>query len=401
MRPRILTFMDYYLPGFRAGGPIPAVRHLVSALDDEFDFRIVTRNHDLADPQPYPDVPADRWTSCHGTPVRYVSPRRLRAPTIRRLVTETAPDVIYLNSFFSPFSRAVLGLRRAGRIPRVPVVLSPRGELAPSTLAHKRFRKRLYLAVAGPAGLCRDVFWQASSPHEAEHIRGVLRQLGEAPLALDVVREIPAVGSQGCRSRRKQAGSLRAVFLGRIVPIKNLDGALRCLRRVAAPVEFHIHGPVEDTAYWTACQTLAASLPGHVTVHYGGALPPAAVPAVLADADLLLCPSHDENFGHVIAEALSQGCPVLISDRTPWHGLHDAGAGWDLPLHDEPGFTAAVEHVAALDEAAHAVMRTAALRFFQHAAHWQDAVTDSRRLFRKAAAAAPAAVRRPPVAEAS
>jgi len=44
--------------------------------------------------------------------------------------------------------------------------------------------------------------------------------------------------------------------------------------------------------------------------------------------------SEVESFGHAIFEALAVGCPVLISDRTPWKNLQEKKAGWDLPLSD-------------------------------------------------------------------
>ena len=56
----------------------------------------------------------------------------------------------------------------------------------------------------------------------------------------------------------------------------------------------------------------------------------------LAKNDLFFFPAHGENYGHVIAEAMAAGCPVLISDQTAWRNLEEKGAGWDLPL-DAPG----------------------------------------------------------------
>jgi glycosyltransferase involved in cell wall biosynthesis len=57
----------------------------------------------------------------------------------------------------------------------------------------------------------------------------------------------------------------------------------------------------------------------------------------------LFLPSLGENFGHVIVEALSAGCPILISDRTPWRGLAERGVGWDLPLEDPAGFRGVID----------------------------------------------------------
>src|SRR4051812_11201747 len=45
-KPCILTFSRFYLPGFRAGGPIRSISRLVECLGDEFQFRIVTADRD-------------------------------------------------------------------------------------------------------------------------------------------------------------------------------------------------------------------------------------------------------------------------------------------------------------------------------------------------------------------
>jgi glycosyltransferase involved in cell wall biosynthesis len=46
-------------------------------------------------------------------------------------------------------------------------------------------------------------------------------------------------------------------------------------------------------------------------------------------------PTFNENYGHVIVEALANGCPVILSDQTPWLGLEEKGIGWDISLSEE------------------------------------------------------------------
>ena len=50
-------------------------------------------------------------------------------------------------------------------------------------------------------------------------------------------------------------------------------------------------------------------------------------------------------------EALSAGRPLLISDRTPWRGLEQEHAGWDLPLERPAGFTEAVDWLCIMGQA--------------------------------------------------
>src|SRR3982750_332074 len=103
-RPRVLVVLEHYVPGYRAGGPPRTVANLVARLGDRLDFWIFTRNHDFADRIPYPTVRSDNWNEVGKARVFYCSPRNLWKGAIRRVVDEVGPQVVYLNSFFSPLT---------------------------------------------------------------------------------------------------------------------------------------------------------------------------------------------------------------------------------------------------------------------------------------------------------
>jgi len=341
----VLTLVEWYLPGERAGGPVRTIDALVHRLQGRVHFAVVTRDRDLGERRPYPSVPSGVWVAGSPERRRYLRRRDEQPLALLRLLRRTPHDVLYLNTLFSvPFALYPLLFRRLGLLAPRRVVLAPRGQLDPGALGIRRGRKQAYLTAIRALGLLRDIEWHASSADEAADIRGLV------PRA--VIHVAPNLRRPGrvAPGRPSPAGGLRIIFLSRISEKKNLDGALRMLAACTSPIEFDIYGPRENAGYWRACSRLIDALPANVTCRYHGTVSHEDVSAVFADHDLLLLPTHGENFGHVVGEALEAGCLALVSDRTPWRGLTAHSAGWDLPLDDPPAFSAAIEHYAKLDE---------------------------------------------------
>jgi len=279
---------------------------------------------------------------------------------------ETSHDVVYLNSFWSPaFTIPTLLLRRLGRTPRVPTVLAPRGEFSRGALQLSPTKKQAYLLFARGIGLYRGINWHASSEKERADI---LRSLPATdPDRIHIVPPVPPAAAAGAvrdgDATPKRKGELNLVFLSRIAPMKNLEGALEALMNVAGKVEFHIYGPREDPAYWSECERVMNKLPANVRTEVHGHVDAGEVRATLAAHDVLLLPTRGENFGHVILESLLSGCPVLISDRTPWRGLESQGVGWDLPLEDLSRLQQAVQRLVDMGPEQHAELSRAARRY--------------------------------------
>ncbi|HEX5870674.1 MAG TPA: glycosyltransferase, partial [Longimicrobium sp.] len=237
----------------------------------------------------------------------------------------------------------------------------------------------------------RGVTWQVSTELEAEEVR---RWFGGGA-RIRIARDLPpAPGADAEAPRRaKEAGVLRAVFLSRISPKKNLLGALELLAGVTGEVRLDVYGPVEDEAYWDACRRRAATLPANVTMAYRGALSHDEVGAALREQDLFFLPTLGENYGHVVQEALLAGCPVLLSDTTPWRGLAERGVGWDLPLDDVGGFRTVLESCVRMGAEEHAAMSARARRMGVDEARAADALADNLAVFREAAGSRPGAAR--------
>ncbi|MCC1494834.1 glycosyltransferase family 4 protein [Cognatishimia sp. F0-27] len=378
MAETVLILLRHYLPGFRFGGPLRSVANLVDHLGDAVDFRIVTLDHDMGDPAPYSAIRTDRWQAVGKAQVLYLS-RPPGIGALRRIMDDTAHDLLYLQSAFDPaFSlRPLLANRRRAS----PVLIAPRGEFSPGALALKARKKSVFLTAAALTGLWRGVTWHATAePEKAD----IIARIG-ASASIAVAANLPSVGMTAPPAA-PASEVLRGVFLSRISPKKNLMGALDILAQVSAPMRFTIYGPEEDAAYWAACKARIARLPAHIEVIHGGTLPPDTVRDTLAGHDVFLFPTLGENYGHAIVDALSAGLPLVISDRTPWRGLAAKGVGADLSLDDPGAFAREIDRIAGLDASGRAAMRQAALDMAREIANPSETLTATRAMFRAALA---------------
>lgn len=368
MKPRILVFADWYLPGHKGGGSVSAISNLIELLGDEFQFYVFTRNRDNGEDHPYADVPFDQWAQAGKAKTLYASELSIR--NILRRVREVDPQIIYLNSSFSPLTIKTLFLRKCRLLPRSAVVLAPRGEFSPGALKIKPFRKWLYRKLAFPLGLYRRLLWQASSELEAEHIRLSLGREGSSHvMGVQVAPDVPSTSfdSSACLEQRpkKNTGAVRFVFLSRVSPKKNLHFALDLLGSVQGDIELDIYGPIEDRGYWEQCQEGIRRLPNRVRVQYKGAVAPDKVVQIFSQHHFQILPTLGENFGYVILEAFAGGCPVLISDETPWRDLSKQGIGWDIALKDRRRWLEAIQTCVEMDQSTYELFSQRSRSYFE------------------------------------
>jgi glycosyltransferase involved in cell wall biosynthesis len=344
----ILVFCDYYLPGYKAGGPVRTLSNMIDLLGYRYSFEVLTRDRDLGEQEPYSSDYTATKTRIGKAHVTFLPLLRQSFSALKNEICSFQYDLLYLNSFFSiNFSIKPLLLRRIGLVPEKPVILAPRGEFSTAAMNIRGLKKRIFICAARITGIHKKVVWQASSHYEAEDIR---RHWGE-DVHIIVAADLSAAISSPLPDNKKTKvrGCLNAVFLSRISEMKNLDFALRLLDGLRGLVNFDIYGPIEDCDYWKGCQGIIEHLPDNIIVRYCGEIPNEQVNDVLSRYDLFLLPTKGENFGHAIFEALSSGCPVLISDRTPWRELRKLGIGWDVPLESPALFKEIIQECIDMD----------------------------------------------------
>ena len=319
---RVLHVVPSFWPAVRYGGPIYSVLRLCTELRRQgVDVRVATTD---ADGPSDLGVATERWTEVEGVPVRYFQRRprtdfTFSAELARFLVSECNKfELIHVTSLFS-FPSLVADRVAAWR--RVPFVVSPRGSFLPAARRLKAWKKLPYWWVVERPNLRGAAGIHATSDAECDAIQQALpgSTVFVVPNGVDLPKGPPAV----------QRHSRRIAFLGRIHPIKGFDllvPALSALARRIPDVETVVAGP-DDVGYREQVERMLAQCTPRPRVTWLGPVSGSDKERFLAEASVVVVPSHSENFGQVVVEALAAGTPVVASHGTPWSALEEVGAG--------------------------------------------------------------------------
>jgi len=364
VRPTILMICDYYLPGFESGGAMRTLVNMVDRLSDEFDFKIVCRDHDgPLNREPYTTVRINDRNQTGNAEVYYLSKNNITIGRIKRLVRETSPDAIYLNSFFSPLTVFTLLLRRFGPIGSVPVVLAPEGELVSGALSIKPLKKQLYIRFAKLLNLFDKIVWKAASEYEKQAIESIFGSNVNGSIAPNMPPRAIRGDLDLGEKPEKLSGQARLIFLSRFMRKKNFNWFLDVVRNVPGKLSIDIYGPIEDLSYWDEYEEIVTTLPENIKVEAKGTVPYEDVAKTLSQYHFFVLPTLGENFGHIFVEALAAGCPLVISDRSPWRDLEAKGVGWDTPLETREKWLSVINVCLAMNDDEYRSMSARAREF--------------------------------------
>ena len=354
--------IQWYHPGYKAGGLIQALRRINANLKENFQIYVLTTDRDLGSSIPYTNITADVWLPMEeGVQVKYLSKEKTSYRQIAKEIKNLNPDIIYLKSIFNPrFSLYVLWyLERKQH--HASIILAPSGMLRQSSLLQKWWKKYPTLMMLRRMRTIRNIQWHATDQQECKDIQ---KHFGKN-IRLSLLSEFPPPVMENIPALEKKP-ILKLLFLSRIHPVKNLLFLLRILQKVKSPVKLSIAGPIEDEQYWATCQKLLARLPSHISTSYLGDIPQNKVAPLFQEHHLFALPTIGEGFGNVILEAMANACPVLISDQTPWRNLLKYNAGRDIPLEKPEAFVSAIESFAGMEQAEYDLCRKAALAYAEN-----------------------------------
>ena len=314
---KVLCFLDFFYPAYKAGGPIKTISGMVENLNKDLDFYIITRNYDLNSKKPFNNLKSNEWNSVKGVKVYYISRNKLMKFNLFNLLLKTPHDIVYFNSFFSfLFTGHILILIKLLNI-KSKMILAPRGEFSDGALSIKSFKKNIYLNFFRIFRLGKNIIWQASSIDEKKDIiKSKISKSKNIFIAPNLTSV--KVSSNYLKPNYKESKCLKLVFIARISKVKNLTFLLKLLFKINKKVSLTIYGPIEDKYYWNKCNEIIKKLPNNINVKYAGELKSTLVFEEFKKYDLFVFPTLGENFGHVIIESLSVGTCVLTSNKTPW-----------------------------------------------------------------------------------
>lgn len=338
---KVLVANGGFYPAKKYGGPVVSVDNLCTLLKEEIEFYILCVDHDMGETSRLEGIKAG-WNIRNNCKVQYFHENDITKKNIELIVDEVKPDTIYLNSLFDAIW--TIPLLQIAKQRSIRVLLAPRGQLCKNAFIRK-YKKMPYIWYLRLFGLLENVRFQSTSDEETGTIK---KYLGGTDNRIYFLTNLPSLPQYELKYHDKISGKGKFVFYSRIVPKKNLLGAIRYFNKVDGDVEFDIFGPIEDREYWEVCQTEIGKLPQNIRVTYKGAIEHDMVFNTLAEYDAFLFPTLSENFGHVISEALFSGCPVIISDQTPWRGLEQSGAGWDISLDKIELFSKAINEIVSI-----------------------------------------------------
>lgn len=353
---KVLIFIDWYVPAYKAGGPVSSMLNMVNLLHEHVEFYIVTGDRDLSDSHPFSEIEFNKWQNVGNAKVIYLDKNHQTSTFTREIVSKINPDKVYINGVFSKFF-SILPVYLFHK--KYNLIVAPRGMFGKGALAIKRKRKYLYLTTMKYLSFYKKVLWHANSMGELDEIKRFF-----------VVRNhkvLPNLSSDHQLSSsmdKDKNNPIKLISICRINSIKNIEFFLEVLSGISFDCSYDIVGSCEDEVYFKNLQTKVSVLPPNITVNFVGPVVQESVVNYLNNADLFISTSFNENYGHSIVEALAFGVPVLISENNPWVNLDAYSAGYRLPLILDQ-FRNKLNEFNVMDNADFRKLKMGALRYYK------------------------------------
>jgi glycosyltransferase involved in cell wall biosynthesis len=326
----------------RSGGPATAIVPMCRALQQQgVDVLLITTNAGLEHEEKtagqisnYKGVPAMFFPSQMGESFKYSRPL---ASWLSSNIRQSG--LAHIHAVFNHSSVATAHVCRKAA---VPYVVRPLGTLDPWSMTQKSLRKRVFWQVFGKGMLRGAAAVHYTSEAEklaTENLFG-LNHGKVIALGIEAKTQFPSAKDKLAHHFPSLVQQAYVLVLSRLHPKKGLDVLIDAFLSLVQ-VERFTHwrlvlagdGPADHVL---KLKERVASSSHRDSILFTGWLDGEKKDAVLSGASLLVLPSHQENFGLCVIEALSHSVPVLVS---PHVNLAEeivlANAGWIATVNKE------------------------------------------------------------------
>lgn len=338
---KILHVAPSFFPATRWGGPIFSTKAICDWVSQDSTTEVSVLTTDAAGPDLQDKLSAEdqSLSSQLNYDVSYCRRRFGHSGSLQLLLALPraikAADIVHLTGTYSFPTLPTLFL---ARILRTPVVWSPRGAIqatAEWAESPRKLAKRAFERVAH-ALASKSCILHVTAKSEADATSRQMPKLQTAiiPNSVDIPDETALRGQI-----RQPNGQTRLVFLSRVHEKKGILELIDVMAALDDSFILSIYGTGE-AAYVDLLRDKIISLGLSNRVFLKGHVDDAAKLEAFVEADLFVLPTHSENFGIVIAEALAHCVPVITTHNAPWQKLEDYSCGAWIPLEREELVTA-------------------------------------------------------------
>ncbi len=233
-------------------------------------------------------------------------------------------SIVHLHSIWEYELHTVISYLRKHNI---RYIVSPRGMLEPWALNHKRLKKQLAILLYQRSDLSAAFCIHTTAESEAQHIR----DLGfKNPIA--VIPNGINTENYPLKAPTENRGKKRLSFLSRVHPIKGLEMLLSAWERLPKDLtegwKITIAGDGSSEYPLDKFKEMVQTKYPNFDIEIVGPKYGKDKIDYLHNADIFILPTHSENFGMVIAEAMACGVPVITTTGAPWEILQSENLGW-------------------------------------------------------------------------
>lgn len=249
------------------------------------------------------------------------------SPALARDIPHFEGDLLHTHGLWTHASWVARAWKRGhpGRLH----VASPRGMLEPWALEHHGWKKRPVWWLVERFNLQSAALLHATSTTEADNLRrlGLAPPIAVVPNGVDVP-ELSPLDTTTLQPPRERT----ALFLSRLHPKKGLPLLIEAWHKarptgwrlvIAGPDEGGHRREIEEQIHQCGLTPVIQCV---------GPLNQEERSRAFAESELLVLPTHSENFGMAVAEALAHGVPVITTHGAPWELLQTGRCGWWVPV---------------------------------------------------------------------